>query len=364
MHSKRMQAVKGFGPTPKAENLPCLPLNGGARQPSINLELHMKISRRTLLATAAISSAIPQAFAQGSTYPQRVVKLVVPGAAGAPLDVIARVMGQRFSLLTGQPFVVENRVGAGGSVGSKAVAQASPNGYTLLAGFSAPLVVNPHLHANIGYTKGDFASIGLMSAAPMVLLVPGASPIKTLDDLIARGKKPNAGFYASGGNGTTAHVCSAILNTAAGLTYGHVPYGGGPAQANALLAGEVAWSFVDAGNSKALLADGRARALAVSTKARSTLYPTVPSLYELGFKQFDLSVWHALLAPAKTPQAVVLQLNDWLTQALKDPSIQETIRRAGFEPATDSSIAFLDKLIDVESGLYENIIRSSGMKIE
>lgn len=324
----------------------------------------MNLSRRHLLTTAALASALPEAFAQVATYPQRVVKIVVPGAAGGPLDVFARIISQRFAELTGQPFVVENRVGAGGSVGVKAVAQAAPNGYTLLAGFSAPIVVNPHLYANTGYTKGDFASIGLISAAPMVLVVPAASPIKTLDDLVTRGKKPNSGFYATGGNGTTAHVCSSILNSAAGLTYGHIPYNGGPPVSMAVLAGDVTWAFMDAGNAKPLIADGRVRALAVSTKSRSSMWPTVPSLFELGYKQFDLSVWHALLAPAKTPQPVMQQLNALLNQALKDPPIQATIRNLAFEPAADSSPAFLDNLMEIESGVYENIIRTAGMKVE
>lgn len=323
----------------------------------------MDLSRRTLLASAAMSSVLPQAFAQGASFPLRPVKLVVPSPAGGPLDVVARIVGQRLAELTGQPFVADARPGAGGSVGAKAVAQAEPTGYTLLAGFPSPIVVNPHLHANTGYTKADFASIGLICAGTMVLVVRAASPIKTVEELVALGKKPSSGFFASNGNGTMSHVCSAILNSAAGLTYGHIPYTGGPQAANALLAGDVTWSFMDAGNAKPLIADGRVRALGVSTKTRSSMWPAVPALAELGYK-IDLSVWYGLLAPAKTPQAVIQKLNTLLTQVVKEPAIQATLRRLGFEPAADSSVSFMDKLLEAESGIYESIIQTARMKVE
>lgn len=324
----------------------------------------MKLSRRTLLAAAALSSVVTQAPAQVPGFPQRPVKFLVPSPVGGPLDVVGRLVGQRFAELTGQPFVVEPRAGAGGSLGAKAVAQAAPDGYTVLVAFTAPIVVNPHLHANTGYTSGDFASIGLICAGPMVLVVPAASPIRTLDELVTRGKRSSSGFYASNGNGTMAHVCGAMLNNAAGLSYGHVPYTGGPAAALALLAGDVTWAFMDAGNARPLIADGRVRALAVSTKSRSSMWPAVPSLYELGYKQIDLSVWFALMAPAKTQQPVLQQLSSLLSQALKEPAIQATIRRLGFEPAADSSAAFLSSLVEVESGVYESIIRTAHMKVE
>lgn len=324
----------------------------------------MNISRRTLLVTAAVSSVLPRAFAQDATYPQRPVKIVVPGAAGGTLDLFARTLAQRFAEVTGQPFVVEARPGAAGSVGARAVAQATPNGYTLLAAFSAPIVVNPHLQANTGYTKGDFAPIGLICAAPMVLVVRSVSPLKTMDDLVAQGKKPNAGFYATGGNGSMAHVSSAILNEAAGLTYGHIPYNGGPPATQALLAGDVTWAFLDGGAAKPLIADGRVRALAVSTKSRSSWLPTVPTMFELGYKRIDFSVWHALLAPAKTPQPVLQQLSAMLNPAMKDPAIQATIRRLGFEPAADSGSAYLGGLLESESVFFENIIRSARLKVE
>lgn len=324
----------------------------------------MNLSRRTLLATAALSSALPQAFAQSAAYPQRPVKIVVPSPAGGPLDVVARIMGQRFSELTGQPFVVENRAGAAGSIGAKAVAQAAPDGYTLLAAFPAPIVVNPHLHTHTGYTRSDLASIGIISSGPFVLAVSAASPIKTLDDLVKLGKKANAGFYASNGNGTMAHVCGAILNNAAGLSFDHIPYTGGPAAAQALLAGDVTLAFMDLGNANPLLAADRVRVLAVTSKNRSSLAPTVPSLAELGYKQFDLSVWYSFMAPAKTPQPVLQKLNVLLNEALKDPAIQATFRRMGFEPAADSSAAFFNSLLETESDAYQRIIRSSRMKVE
>lgn len=324
----------------------------------------MNLSRRSLLASAALSGVLPQSFAQGVTYPQRAVKIVVPSPVGGPLDVVARIVGQRFADLTSQPFVVEPRAGAAGSLGANAVAHAVPDGYTLLAAFPAPLVVNPHLHSNTGYTRGDLAPIGIICSGPFALVVRAASPIKTVDDLVKLGKNPNAGFYASNGNGTMAHVCGAILNSAAGLSYGHIPYTGGPPAALALLSGDVTFAFMDLGNANPLLADGRVRALAVTTRTRSSLAPTVPSLAELGYKQFDLSVWYALMAPAKTPQPVLQQLNALLNQVVKEPAIQATIRRLGFEPAADSSTAFFGSLLDVESGVYEGIIRTARMKVE
>jgi tripartite-type tricarboxylate transporter receptor subunit TctC len=324
----------------------------------------MKLSRRVLMAALAFASVLPQAFAQSADYPQRPVKIVEPVAAGGTLDLIVRALSQRFSQETGQPFVVEPRPGAAGSIGTKIAAQAAPDGYTLLAAFSAPIVVNPYLYANTGYTMADFSPIGLISSAPMVLVVRDASPFKTLDDLIAAGKKPDAGFFATGGNGSMAHISSTILNNEAGLSYAHIPYNGGPPATQALLAGDVNWAFIDGGAAKSLISDGRARALAVTTANRSPLWPTVPSLYELGYKQIDFSVWHALLAPAKTPQPVLEQLSNLLNETLKDPGTQATIRQFGFEPAADSSVAFLDRYLKSEANFYEGVIKSAGLKVE
>lgn len=338
----------------------------GSRTKNLNdLGPAMKISRRTLMTSAALASVLPQAFAQGAAaFPQRAVKIVVPGPVGGPLDVVARIVGQRFSETTGQPFVVEPRAGAAGSIGAKVVAQAAPNGYTLMITHPAPLVVNPYLHANAGYTKDDFSSIGQICSGPFILVVRADSPIKTIDDLVSLGKKPKAGFYASNGNGTMAHVCGAILTTAEGLSYGHIPYTGGPAAAQALLAGDVSWVFMDLGNANPLLADKRVRALAVTTRNRSDLAPTVPSMADLGFKQFDLAVWYGLVAPAKTPQPVIQQMSTLLAQALKDPGIQATIRRLGFEPATNTTPAHLDRLQETEAGTYQRIIQTAHMKVE
>lgn len=282
-----------------------------------------------LIAAAAVL-AVSAASAQD--YPNKTIKIVVPFTAGSATDIMARVVGERLSASMGQAVVVENRPGAGGTLGAAQVAKSEPDGYTLLV-VSTGHVVNPALYAGLTYdTLGDFSGVSPLAALPSVLVVAGTSPIKSVRDLIAAAKaKPGELNYASAGVGSATHVNAEKFRAAAGIQVTHIPFKGTPETIVETSSGRVDFMFTPVLASLPTIRDGRLRALAVSTAKRSSSMPDVPTVGEAGIPGFVFDFWIGMLAPSKTPRAVINKLNAEIAKALAQPEVKERMAKLGAE---------------------------------
>ena len=273
------------------------------------------------------------AWAQAAgDYPNRVIKIVVPFTAGSATDIMARIVGEKLTASTGQAVVVENRPGAGGTLGAAQVAKSDPDGYTLLV-VSAGHVVNPVLYPGITYdTLGDFAGITPLAALPNMLVVGASSPVKTVSELIAAAKaNPGKLNYASAGVGSATHVNAEKFRNVSGISVTHIPFKGTPETIVETSAGRVDFMFTPLLSSLPTVREGRMRALAVSTARRSSAMPDVPTVAEAGLPGFVFDFWIGLLAPAKTPRAVVAKLNAEVSKALALPDVKERMSKLGAE---------------------------------
>ncbi|HYF21435.1 MAG TPA: tripartite tricarboxylate transporter substrate binding protein [Ramlibacter sp.] len=313
------------------------------------------MKRRSLVASAfAVAMAMP--LLASAQYPERPVRLVVNTAPGGSTDIVARLMGQHMSEKLGQSVIIENRAGADGLVGIRAVQGAKPDGYTLLVA-TGTLIVQPLLKKDAGYeTLKDFKPIGLMARAPFLMVVGGDQPDKTFAEFVARAKA-NAGKlnYASAGVGTLSHLPYALLAQQAGLQMQHVPYKGNGAAFNDVAAGRVSSVMTAYSSALPYLQSGRFRPLAVTSTTRLPTLPNIPTLAELGVSGYSFYTWYGLLAPAGTPDDVVQKVSEALRVAQGNKDIIERFRSEGTEVTRMSPAEFttflrqehtkLDKLV-------------------
>ena len=284
----------------------------------------------TVALAVALVAASANAIAQ--SYPNRPVRMVVPLSAGGFADVPARIIAPRLSEVLGQQVFVENRPGAGATIGTDFVAKSKPDGYTLLF-TGTPHVISPALYKNLPYDPlKDFASVMLVAAGPYVLVVNPQLPVKSLQELIALAKaQPGKIDYASSGNGSAQHLVSALFASMAGIELSHVPYkGSGPAMQD-LLGGQVKVSFAGIPNVMPHVRAGKLRALAVSTPKRSLDLPDVPTVAEAGVPGYDATLWLALLAPAGTPNEIVQKLYAETAKVLREPEVQKAVAATGVD---------------------------------
>ena len=294
--------------------------------------------KRRLLSAASLllvatSWAQGPASGAGADYPSKIIKIIVPFTAGSATDIMARIVGERLSASVGQAVVVENRPGAGGTLGAAQVAKSEPDGYTLLV-VSTGHVVNPALYGNLPYdTVGDFAGVSPLAALPSVLVVGAGSPIKSVSDLIAQAKaKPGQLNYASAGVGSATHVNAEKFRAASDIAVTHIPFKGTPETIVEVSSGRVDFMFTPVLASIPSIRDNRMRALAVSTSKRSTALPDVSTVAEAGVPGFVFDFWIGLLAPAKTPRAVVNKLNGEVRKIMAQPDVAERMVKLGAEP--------------------------------
>jgi tripartite-type tricarboxylate transporter receptor subunit TctC len=287
---------------------------------------------KRLLIAAATVFAVASATAQAA-YPSKVIKIVVPFTAGSATDIMARIVGEKLSTSLGQSVVVENRPGAGGTLGASQVAKSEPDGYTLLV-VSTGHVVNPALYANLSYdTLGDFAAVSPLAALPSVLVVGSGSPIKNVAELIAAAKaKPGQLNYASAGVGSATHVNAEKFRAQANIQITHIPFKGTPETIVETSSGRVDFMFTPVLASIPSIRDNRMRAIAVSTSKRSSALPDVPTVAEAGLPGFVFDFWIGMLAPAKTPKAVVNKLNAEVRNILQQPDVKDRLSKLGADP--------------------------------
>lgn len=319
----------------------------------------------TLLATACAGLLCASASAQTAQWPTRPIKLVIPFGAGGGTDVIGRFLAQKFTEGLGQTVVVENRPGAGGSLGSAEVARAPADGYTILIGSSSTHGINPGMYAKLPYDPlKDFEPIGLIATNLFVMSVPKDSPVKTVADLVRLSQASPSQFdYASSGNGTTSHLAAALFISMSGAKLTHIPYKSNVPGLTDLMAGRVAMMFDNITAMQAQINAGTIRPVATTGLKRNAVFKDVPTLDEAGVKGYDLRGWFCLLAPAGTPAEIVTKMNRELVRVIALPEVAEKLVSVGADPET-SSPQELQKLIASEMIKYKKIIDIAGAKVE
>ena len=322
----------------------------------------MKLVRNAVAAVCLVGVSCTVWAQAGANFPVRPVRMIAPSSAGGPVDVIARPVSQGLGEVLGQQVVVDNRAGAAGLIGAELVATGTPDGYTLLFGFSGPLVIVPHLGGKTPYnTLKDFVPVSLVAQAPYVLVVRPNLGVSTVKELIALAKsQPGKLNFASGGNGTGIHLAGELFKLTAGVNIVHVPYkGAGPGQ-TALLANEVDMMFNGLPSALPHVKSGRLKALAVGGAKRSSLLPDTPTVAESGLA-FNTSGWYGILAPRGTPRAIVAKLHAATVKALGAPALKESLDKQGVE-AVGSTPEQFATLIREEWSKWEKVIRVAGLK--
>ncbi|MDI1263173.1 MAG: tripartite tricarboxylate transporter substrate binding protein [bacterium] len=314
---------------------------------------------------AAATIAVTFGAAHAQTFPARPITLVIPFAPGGSTSIVGRGIADKMSELLGEKVVVDNRPGAGGTVGTKAVAKSDPDGYTLLLGYTGTLAIGPSLFKNPGYDpRRDFAPIGMIGNAPNSLVVNPSFPAKTVAELIAYAKaNPDKVNFGSAGAGTASHITGEYFARAAGIKLVHIPYKGtGPALTD-LLGGHIPMAFAPIPASHANVAAGKLRALAVTSTARSGLLPDVPTLIESGLAGFDASLYYGLAAPAGTPRPVIEKLNKVLREALASDEVKRQLGNDGTDITPGSPEDYAD-FIDKDEKKWALLVKSSGVEQE
>jgi len=314
------------------------------------------------LTAIALAAAAGAALAQG--WPSRPVRLIAPYAAGGPIDISARLLAGKLQESLGQPVVVENRPGAGGNLGVEMAAKSAPDGHTLVIGAIATHAINPTLMGSVPYDPvRDFRHIALMVQVPNVLVVNLDLPASSVAELIALARaRPGKLDFASGSTGSTGHLAGELFKQMTGTYMVHIPYKGAAPAVLDLVAGRVHLMFDNLASALPNIRGGKVRALAVTTKKRSSFLPDLPTLDESGLKGFDMTTWWGVMAPAKTPQAVVERLNAEILRALEAPDVRERLRAMGSETPAIRTPEEFTAFVAAEGRIYAELVRRSGAK--
>jgi len=310
---------------------------------------------------AALASTVIFAAAHAQDYPAKPVRIVVPYSAGGNADILGRALAQKLGDALKQPFVVENRAGANGGIGTDFVAKAAPDGYTLLVTASGPIVVNPTLYANVPYDPvKDFAPISQCAVYQYVLVTLAASPYQSIADIAAAARaRPGAVSYGSTGVGGGNHLAGELFALATGTQLTHVPYkGSAPALAD-LLGGQLSFMFDTVITSVPQIRAGKLRAFAVSSPKRASSLPEVPTMQEAGIKGFDISQWQGFLAPAGTPKGIVERLNAETVRAMRAPDVHERIAVQGGNDIVTGTPEEFAALIRSDLQAYAQLIKDA-----
>ena len=312
----------------------------------------------------AAACALFASVALGQAYPTKPVKIVVPFTAGSATDILGRTVGQKLSELWGQPVIIENRPGAGGTIGAGVVAHSPPDGYTLLV-HSAAQAVNPAMYATLPYdTVKDFVEVATLGGQPNVLVVSPVTGYKTVADLIAAAKKnPGALNFGSAGSGSGTHINGEKFKLAAGIDVVHIPYKGTPEALTDTMTGRVTYFFSPISAALPNVREGKLVALAVSTAKRSSALPNVPTIAESGLPGFDYNLWIGMYAPAGTPAEIVDKINADVARAVAMPEVKERLAALGAEPMQMTPAEFHKFMRDeMEDGA--KVVKAAGIKAQ
>ncbi|MBI2726894.1 MAG: tripartite tricarboxylate transporter substrate binding protein [Polaromonas sp.] len=320
-------------------------------------------SRRSLVLAAVC--ALPLGMMQtavAQTFPDKVIRIINPYAAGGPSDTIVRMLAAGMSTELGQRVIVENKPGAGTVIGANLVAKAAPDGYTLLLATVAPLVVQPAIGAALPYdAHKDFAMVGMFATVPNLISVHPSVPVNSIAELIAYAKKtPGKLNYASAGSGTGPHLGGELFNRMAGVKLTHVPYAGAAPAVLAVLSGQVEVSFVNITPQIQHVKAGKLRALAIGSSGRSKLFPEVPTMSEAGLKGYLSESWNGLAAPAGTPPAVIDRLYRAMAKVMASPAVQEGLLPLGAD-ATVLGPAEFDAYVKADEKQLVPVIKTLGL---
>lgn len=307
-------------------------------------------------------SCLAVANASAQNYPSRTVRIVVPVSAGGVTDVFARTLAQGFNEAWGPHFIVDNRPGAGGMIGSELVARAAPDGYTLLMAYTSH-VTNPSLWTSLPYdTLRDFAPVAMIATVPSVLIVHPSLPVYSVRELIGFARRrPHELDYASSGIGTAAHLAAALFSQRAGLFLTHVPYKGGSPAIYELVGGQVSIMFGSLTTAHQHVRSGRVRALAVTSRKRNPAAPRVPTMEEAGVADYEALAWFALFAPAQTPGLVINRLNSEIDAMLNHRALRERFLAQGAEVAPSTAGELADR-VRREIVKWRGVIRAAGIE--
>ena len=313
----------------------------------------------SMLGVVSTGSALAQA-----NYPDKPVRFVVPYPPGGGTDVIARIVQDRFQALLGQPIIIDNKGGAGGSVGSELAARAAPDGYTVLFTLSSH-TINPAIYPKLSFdTIKDFESIGTVASLPQILVANPMVPASTVAELVALAKaKPELLAYASVGNGSPGHLAGELFKLRTGTQMTHIPYrGGGPAVTD-VISGQVPLLWVSIPAAAQFVKTGKLKALAVSTLKRSAAFPDVPTVQETGVPDFEVDSWYAMFVPARTPQPVIDRLNRALNAVLTEPAIREKLLAQGAE-GVGGTPQTLTRIVAAEIPKWAKLAKDANIKAD
>jgi tripartite-type tricarboxylate transporter receptor subunit TctC len=321
-----------------------------------------QLMNKTIRAIVALASVIAALSAHAETWPSRMIKATIPFGAGSAADVVPRLVFDRLAIELGQPIVIENRAGAGGTLGSGLVAKADPDGYSILSNSNA-LVIAPAIFPNLAFdATRDLASVLMIGSSANVMIVPNSRPWKTIQDFIADAKaKPGLISFGSVGIGSAVHISTEKFRLAAGIEATHVPYRGGGEVIADILGGRIDLYFCPLATALPLIREGQVRALLVSTPKRVAELPDVPSPADIGLKNADSVIWFGVFVPSKTPRDIVDKLHAAGAKVLNDRTTQEGLKKLGIEPMPMAPKE-MDDLVVRETAANIEVIKAAGIK--
>ena len=315
-----------------------------------------------LACTALCACFAGMVMAQG--YPNKPVKLVVPYPPGGPTDIVARLVAQKLGDQMGQPFVIENKPGAGGNPGAEAVARSAPDGYTLLVATTAH-AINPSLFSKLNYQLlKDLSPVTQLTSGPLVIVANPALPAKNVTELIALAKSKSGGLnFASSGNGQSTHLSAELFSAMAGVKMSHIPYKGSAPALTDVMGGQTDLMFDTMLSSMPHVKAGKLKALAVTSAQRSPIAPELPTVAESGLPGYEAIAWNGLLAPAGTPKEVVARLNAELKKVLEQPEVKQRFEAQGFTASWNTPEAF-ESFLKSEVDKWDKVVKVSGAKVD
>jgi tripartite-type tricarboxylate transporter receptor subunit TctC len=331
---------------------------------SVTVCQRVKMAFTCLLPTLILAVFSSSAVSQG-VYPNKPIRLIVPFAAAGAADLVARLVAEQMSRHMGQPIVVENRTGASGNIGTQLVANAEPDGYTMVLGFDGTFVINPHIFSKLPFDPvADFAPVGKIGDVPLLVIANPQVPAKNMTELIALSKSQPAGLdYGTAGTGSTQHIMYELINQKTGARFVHIPYKGAAPAMTDVLGGHIPLAGAALAGSVDYIKAGKLKAIAISSAQRSKYLPDVPTLVESGLDDMVIAAWHGFLVPAKTPQPIVNRLNSELNAVLADPDVRDRLSAIGSiaSPGTPDSFG---AQIKRDIARYSPIVKGANIKVD